>query len=420
MNIYWFRSDLRLWDNVALESFLQNSANIEENIFLWIWDTNILQIFDKNNAKIRFISNRLEYISQELQSRNYTFKIITGEPIQVFQQLSESCDNISIYANADYSPYAKKRDRNISQIFDLKLFDDSSLFRDLKNKNGNKYQVYSDYRDNWKQSLYENLKTKYTPMNFQSSAIRNYLGILQDSEISTLAEVKHIDKFLQTNVFEYDKNRDIMSLDKNSHISHYLKFGLLPTRYIYRKIVEIYALNNADILDGLSERMNGLRIYFDELIWREYYRYIYLQDSYKSTPKLLQKDILWKNGIPILKDSKKQEIFTHFEKWCNGLTENDFVNAGMKELNTTGFMHNRLRMIVASYLIKDLEIDWKLGERYFKEKLLDYDYCSNRGGWLWSAGIGASSNPYFRKFNPNLQQKKFDKDEIYTEKWLNI
>ena len=399
VNIFWFRRDLRLNDNVGFYEAL-NSDNPVLPIF--IFDTDIIDELPKDDARLTFIYQTLQKMKQTLKSDfDSSIAFYHGKPEAVFKKLVDKYDIEAVYTNRDYEPYAKKRDAEIEKILNqtdivFKTYKDLVVFEksEVVKNDGKPYLVFTPYMKKWKK-VFDN----HDLPNFPSENHLNNLYksdnlpdlSLKDMGFET-SSLKVPDYNLSEDLIEnYDNTRDKPSIEGTSRLSPYLRFGLVGYRDVMNK-----ALSAKD------------ETFLNELIWREFYMMI-LYHYPKSVDHAFKEKydrIEWRN------DEKE------FEKWTKGQTGYPIVDAGMRQLNETGWMHNRVRMIVGSFLCKHLLIDWRWGETYFAKKLLDYEMSSNVGGWQWVAGSGVDAAPYFRIFNPYSQTDKFDKDKKYIKKWV--
>ncbi|RDI14365.1 cryptochrome/photolyase family protein [Flavobacterium sp. AG291] len=397
MNIFWFRRDLRLNDNVGLYKALSSD---KETLPVFIFDKNILNDLPPDDARVMFIHKLLETINNELKEHNKSLAVFFDEPKAVFKKLINENPISAVYTNQDYEPYALKRDNEINQLLsdnnvEFKLFKDSVIFEknEVVKDDGTPYVVYTPYMKKWKEKFKnENIE--------KSSSIEHISNIFEHSyPFLSLDDIGFKKSDIQPPSFDisdslisdYQETRDFPSLDGTSHLSAYLRFGSVSTR----EIVSVAYQNKKET-------------FLNELIWREFFMQILWHFPNTVTKSFRPKydDIKWRNN----------EV--EFKAWCEGKTGYPMVDAGMRELNTTGLMHNRVRMITASFLCKHLLIDWRWGEAYFAEKLLDYEQSSNVGNWQWAAGSGVDAAPYFRIFNPTEQTKKFDKSLKYIRKWV--
>ncbi|MDE1207716.1 cryptochrome/photolyase family protein [Tenacibaculum larymnensis] len=393
VSVFWFRRDLRLEDNKGLHEALQSGHKV---IPLFIFDEDILENLPKNDARVTFIYQTLQKIDKELRKHQSSLIIKKGKPLEVWRELIEEYTIQGVYTNKDYEPYAIKRDKEIADFLTSKgiifnAFKDQVIFEEnevLKN-DGTPYTVFTPYKNKWLQNFSEKKDTQDFTID-----LANFYQF--SSEFLSLASIGFEESKIKvkpynlSNLDLYDEVRDFPAEDKTSYLSPYLRFGLVSTRKMVR-----FALKTN-------------QTFLSELIWREFFMQILYHFPKVVTQNFKQKynAVPWRN--------KEEE----FKKWCEGKTGYPMVDAGMRELNETGYMHNRVRMITAGFLCKHLLIDWRWGEAYFAEKLLDYDLSANNGNWQWAAGTGCDAAPYFRVFNPESQLKKFDKDLQYVRKWV--
>ncbi|MEX1191126.1 MAG: deoxyribodipyrimidine photo-lyase [Brumimicrobium sp.] len=398
MNVFWHRRDLRIDDNAALYKALKQSKDVQP---IFIFDKNILDDLPKTDQRLIFLHQELEKLKDEYQSLNSDLWVFYGEPETIFNQLIIENEVDSVYTNRDYEPYAKERDKivftllekyNISFVGakDHVIFEKSEVLKD----DDLPYRVFTPYMKKWKSVL--------KPFHLKSYPTKKYLKNLNHAKkaqtLIGLAKMGFADKktvnfpsreINKDIIKNYHKTRDIPSIEGTSRLSLHLRFGTISIR----KLAKIAQENEK---------------YFNELIWRDFYQMIiyHFPHSIEQAFKPKYDNIEWENNTKL------------FKKWCEGKTGYPIVDAGMRELNKTGFMHNRVRMVVASFLTKHLLIDWRWGEAYFAEKLLDFELASNVGGWQWAASSGVDAQPYFRVFNPESQQKKFDNEFKYIKKWV--
>ncbi|RLZ09092.1 cryptochrome/photolyase family protein [Faecalibacter macacae] len=391
INIFWFRRDLRLEDNIGLFHALNQGNPV---LPLFIFDTNILDdLNDKYDRRVDYIHQSLENINTELLQLKSSLLIRYGNPIDVLLQLKKEYNIEHIFCNEDYETYGINRDNEVKQHFNLLQFKDHVIFKydEILKKDNTPYTVFTPYSKQWKlkvtandyKAFQLNLESFY-PSNFEFPTLES-IGFhrtdIEFSEPSIPLDSLH----------NYKETRDIPSLDSTSKLSLPLRFGTISIRKCVRIAIE-----------------NNLETWLNELIWRDFFIQILAHFPYSAYSAFKPKydHISWRNNE------------NEFELWCKGETGYPIVDAGMKELNATGFMHNRVRMIVASFLCKHLLIDWRWGESYFAKKLNDYEMASNVGNWQWASSSGCDATPYFRVFNPTLQQQKFDKDFKYIKKWI--
>lgn len=397
--IHWFRRDLRLEDNHALFAALNSGYPV---LGIFIFDYNILKHLKPNDARVHFIHNTLLDLNKKLSEVGSSLHITFGTPEEVFTSLCSKYDINSVYVNRDYEPYAQERDKTMQLWFQSKnisfigkkdhvIFEKHEVLKD----NGAPYTVYTPYSKKWKSIL---KPSDIEPFPSEKHLSKFYKTNNNNSEIPTLKSMgfdgSHQTipvRILEHNIIEkYHLQRDIPSIPGTTRLSIHLRFGTISIR----KCTAV----------GLEKNEKWL----NELIWRDFYQMIifHFPHTVHGSFKPIYDRIQWRNN----------EI--DFERWCQGKTGYPIVDAGMRELNETGFMHNRVRMIVASFLTKHLLIDWRWGERYFAEKLLDFELASNIGGWQWAAGSGCDAAPYFRVFNPKLQTDKFDPTFKYIKQWV--
>lgn len=397
MTIFWFRRDLRLTDNAGLYHALLHSDAV---LPIFIFDTNILNLLEKDDARVDFIHQQLEHINNELSKKNKSLAVFYGEPKTVFLQLIQENKIEKVYTNHDYEPYARKRDVELNSFFsenniafftskDQVIFEKSEIVKD----NQQPYVVYTPYSNKWKATLENTTLLNYNSEAYLDKIATHHYPFLQLNDIGFQKSAITIPSYTLTNqlIDNYQATRDFPALEGTSKLGVYLRFGTISIRQLVQQA---------------QQHQN--KTFLNELIWREFFMQIlwHFPHTISKSFKPQYDAIVWEN------DEEK------FKKWCQGKTGYPFVDAGMRELNATGNMHNRVRMIVASFLCKHLLIDWRWGETYFATKLLDYEQASNVGNWQWAAGSGVDAAPYFRIFNPEEQVKKFDKDLRYIKKWI--
>lgn len=398
VTIFWMRRDLRLHDNAGLYHALKSGYPV---VPIFIFDTNILDdLEERKDKRLAFIHDTLTDIQQELTKIGSTLHVLHGKPIDCFKQLTSIYSVTQVHTNTDYEPYASERDEEIAEFLlerDIRFFKhkDQVIFQkdEVLKDDGTPYTVYTPYSKKWKQKVNDfYLKPypgeKYFDNFFQQKEIK--LPTLKDIGFEAIeydVVAPELDKDIAK---DYKETRDIPSIRGTTRLSVHLRFGTVSIRKL------------AAESKGLSEKL------LNELIWRDFYQMILWHFPHVVTESFRKEydNIEWRNNDK------------EFKQWCKGQTGYPIVDAGMRELNETGYMHNRVRMVVASFLTKHLLIDWRWGEAYFAEKLLDYDLASNNGGWQWAAGSGCDAAPYFRIFNPYLQTKKFDPDLKYIRKWV--
>ena len=393
--IFWFRRDLRLYDNAALSAALHSKYKV---LPLFIFDTNILnQLENKYDRRVDYIHQALSVINNTLHKQNSGVLSLYGSPVEVFSKLISEYNIQSVYCNRDYEPYAIKRDKEVQHLlkeytigfYDFKdqvIFDKSEVVK----ADGLPYTIFTPYAKRWRALLkqedykpYDILFDNFLKVNSKNIHSLEKLGFEKTDVQFTSPEIN------ESIVKHYNKLRDYPSLNFTSRLGTALRFGTISVRECVA-----YALSH-----------NG--VWLNELIWREFFMQILYHFPKVVTHcfKAKYEFIEWRN--------KEEE----FKRWCEGKTGYALVDAGMQQLNKTGFMHNRVRMLTAGFLCKHLLIDWRWGEAYFAEKLIDYDLASNNGNWQWAAGCGCDAAPYFRIFNPVTQAKKFDKNCEYIKTW---
>jgi deoxyribodipyrimidine photo-lyase len=398
MNIFWFRRDLRFEDNVG---FFQALTAGEAAIPLFIFDKNILDFLPKQDKRLAFIHQCLENLQQKCVEMGSTLVVRYGKPMEIWQQLLMEFPISTVFTNHDYEPYAKERDAEIKALLlskgiDFQSFKDQVIFEksEVLSNAGTPYTVFTPYSRKWKERL-----TNFPISTFASEKQLDKCWKNAPLTIPSLAEMgfENIpapltsqevnEAILQT----YNNTRDFPANPKStSRLGVHLRFGTISIRALAQK----------------AQKIN--ETYLNELIWREFYMQIlwHFPKVVGNAFKAEYDRIEWQNDEKL------------FEKWKQGKTGFPLVDAGMRELNATGYMHNRVRMLVASFLTKHLLIDWRWGEAYFAEKLLDFELASNNGGWQWAAGTGCDAAPYFRVFSPDAQLAKFDKEMVYVRRWV--
>lgn len=397
MNIFWFRRDLRLEDNAGLFHAFNSG---EEVLPIFIFDETILSQLPKDDARVAFIHQQLENIQKKLKSVGKSLAVFHGKPSEIFSELLSKNKIQTVYTNHDYEPYARKRDLEMYQLFkknniEFKTSKDQVIFEksEVVKEDATPYVVYTPYSNKWRHNFSQTVLKFYNSEDYLKKIIAHPYPFLSlkdiGFEISSI-KVPHYD-ISDSLIDNYEATRNFPALDKTSHLGIYLRFGVVSIRKMVAKALE-------------SKNETFLK----ELIWREFFMQIlwHFPQTVNSSFRPKYDNIVWNNNEDL------------FQKWCNGQTGYPFVDAGMRELNATGHMHNRVRMIVASFLCKHLLIDWRWGETYFAIKLLDYEQSSNVGNWQWAAGSGVDAAPYFRIFNPTEQIKKFDKELRYIKKWI--
>ncbi len=392
--IFWFRRDLRLQDNAGLFHALNENESV---LPIFIFDSEILnKLDDKTDLRIAFIHQSLTLIQKQLEELGSSMLVLHGNPIEIFKELNPK----AVYTNHDYEPYARKRDDLVKKILEekgviFKTYKDQVIFEkeEVTKDDGKPYTIFTPYSRKWKSKLEVlTLKSFATEKYFSNFKKTNPIGFPTLKEIGFQETPFNFPERLvrQSILEQYDKQRNFPAVAGTTKLSVHLRFGTVSIR----KLAQLAVKKN--------------ETWLNELIWRDFYHMIlwhFPQVETKAFKPAYDK-IEWRNN-------EKE-----FEAWCEGKTGYPIVDAGMRELNTTGFMHNRVRMIVASFLTKHLLIDWRWGEAYFAKKLLDFDLAANNGGWQWAASSGCDAAPYFRVFNPTLQTEKFDPKLEYIKKWV--
>jgi deoxyribodipyrimidine photo-lyase len=398
LTLFWFRRDLRLEDNHGLYQALKNNHAV---LPIFIFDANILEkLEEKSDRRVQFIYEQIHFLKSTLEKLGSTLLVCYGAPIEVYQQLISNLHLKAVYTNHDYEPYARHRDQAVAACLTVHQiafhsFKDQVIFEkdEVMKDDGTPYTVFTPYMKKWKALFMPEMTYQ-----FDSSALLDhflptsplYLPSLQDMGY----QPQHCDfpskKIDLVRIKKYDQQRDIPSILGTSRLSIHFRFGTISIRTATR----------------IAQEYNV--VWLNELIWRNFYMMIlwHFPHVVERSFKPIYDEVAWENDQ------------THFQAWCAGQTGYPIVDAGMRELNTTGYMHNRLRMITASFLTKHLLIDWRWGEAYFAKKLLDFELSSNNGGWQWAAGSGCDAAPYFRIFNPYLQTQKFDPTFDYVKQWV--
>lgn len=394
--VFWFRRDLRLEDNVGLFHALQSNFPVFP---IFIFDMDVLERFEaKKDRRVDYIHQALNHIHSELRQYKATLHTYSGKSAEVFKSLSEEYDIQQVICNRDYEPQAIERDTEIYNFFtskniSFKAYKDQVIFdkNDILKKDSTPYSIYTPYSKQW--------RSKLNPIDYKSFE-NDYSNLFQEAptQIHSLSEIgfEKTDMIFEKPTLDagiidtYDKLRDYPAKQGTTKLGIALRFGTISIR----KCVAFALKHN--------------QTWLSELIWREFF----MQILYHY-PKVVNHSFREKYDQINWRNNEKE-----FALWCEGETGYPIVDAGMRQLNKTGYMHNRVRMVVASFLCKHLLIDWRWGEAYFAQKLNDYDLSANNGNWQWAAGSGCDAAPYFRVFNPELQTKKFDKELQYIRKWV--
>lgn len=402
--LVWFRRDLRLEDHAALHHALQSGLPV---LPVFIFDTSILgNLPDERDARVNFIHEQVQTIKISLNALGSDLLVRTGKPVEVLERIVKEYEVHSLYHNRDYEAYTQKRDAMVHEMtknlgVQVLTYKDHVLHEahEVTKEDGNPYTVFTPYKRKVYASL--NISKLEAQVLFPSFECKTYYAKFIKCQAEPLVSLESLG-FMRSSIHvsapkwnveilkHYARDRDFPSLDASSRMGIHLRFGTVSIREAAQ-----WALRHSET-------------YFSELLWRDFYSMILqaFPQVERQSFKPAYDRIAWLNDE------------NQFSAWCNGQTGYPMVDAGMRQLNTTGFMHNRLRMITASFLVKHLLIDWRWGEAYFAEKLLDFDLASNNGGWQWAAGCGTDAAPYFRIFSPEAQQKKFDPDGKFIKKWI--
>ena len=397
ISLCWFRRDLRIEDQTALFYALQQE---EQVLPLFIFDRHILDALeDKTDARVTFIYQQIASLKAFFEKQGSSMLVKYGHPEQIFQELVQEFEVQTVYTNRDYEPYAQSRDAQVEALLAKKnipflTFKDQVIFEpgEILNGSGEFYKVFTPFSRNWLEKFRQTRVQPLPEANWKNLFPCSPLPFITLSEMGFEASSLEIPSTQVEDAIlkEYEAQRNFPAVRGTSRLGIHLRFGTVSIRGLALKAASLNAT------------------YLNELIWREFYMMI-LGNAPQVVDRAFKPQydrIPWRTNVE------------DFEAWCEGRTGYPIVDAGMRELNATGFMHNRVRMIVASFLTKHLLIDWRWGEAYFAKKLLDFELASNNGGWQWAAGTGTDAQPYFRVFNPDSQTEKFDKELRYTKKWV--
>ena len=397
--LFWHRRDLRIDDNKGLFEALKQNEIVHP---IFIFDKSILDKLPNNDQRILFIYQEIESLKKSYQNLGSDLWVYYGEPSEIIPKIAEELNCSSVYFNNDYEPYALQRDQEIQVSLnnikiefigkkDHVIFEKNEVLKD----DGKPYTIFTPYSRKWKANLKEEDLREYSIEKYSGNLVQKQQekALITLEEMGFESKVLHDfpDRIAKNEILKnYHLSRNFPAVKGTSKLSLHLRFGTISIR----KLALIAREQN--------------ETYLNELIWRDFYQMIifHFPKSAENSFKAQYDKIIW----------EKNEV--HFDAWCTGKTGYPIVDAGMRELNATGFMHNRVRMVVASFLTKHLLLDWRLGAAYFAEKLLDFELASNTGGWQWAAGCGCDAAPYFRVFNPQAQQEKFDKSFEYIKKWV--
>ena len=398
VNIFWFRRDLRLHDNAGLYHAFKEGKPV---VPIFIFDRNILdELEDRSDRRVEFIHLSLAQIQKQLTAIGSTLDVRHGFPKEIWKQIVIDYKVEGVYTNHDYEPYARKRDADIAKMLkanniSFHNFKDQVIFEkdEVMKDDGKPYTIFTPYSRKWKATLIDFYFSSYTVKQYFSNFLKQpekNIPSLDQMNFKAAGQSFPGKKWESEIIKHYKEQRDYPALEGTSRLSVHLRFGTISIRELSRK----------------AGKLN--ETFLNELIWRDFYQMILWHFPH----------VIGRSFKPEYDKIKWRNNEKEFDAWCKGETGYPIVDAGMRELNETGFMHNRVRMIVASFLTKHLLIDWRWGEAYFAKKLLDFDLAANNGGWQWAAGSGCDAAPYFRIFNPSLQTKKFDPELEYIRKWV--
>jgi deoxyribodipyrimidine photo-lyase len=405
INIFWHRRDIRIDDNAGLYHALRSDNPVQP---IFIFDTEILdKLSAKDDARVTFIYDRIEALKKEYKDQGCELWVYYGKPIDVWKEIIENHELGAVYTNRDYESYAIDRDNQVESILSkndiaFNTYKDHVIFEkdEVLKKDGTPYTVFTPYKRTWLEKINSKIEDGLS-YYYKPYPVSKYFKNLHKTKVQKSVSLKDMgferssidfpsDTTTQKTIKEYGEKRNFPAIDGTSQLGVHFRFGTISIR---KKAYKASKLSD---------------VYLSELVWRDFYSQILANFPHVENNAFRSKyeAVEWRNN--------EEE----FQAWCDGMTGYPIVDAGMRELNTTGYMHNRVRMITASFLTKHLLIDWRWGEAYFAEKLLDFDLSSNNGGWQWAAGCGTDAAPYFRIFNPYTQQEKFDKKKAYINKWI--
>ncbi len=422
--LFWHRKDLRISDNIGLAAACQQSSKI---VGVFCFDPNICDRDDIAPARIQYLIGCLEELQANYLQAGSQLLILQGEPSEAIPNLAAKLDVKAVFWNWDVEPYAKERDKQVTEALKqngiaVANYWDSLLHAPgeiLTKSNNEPYKVYTPFWKNWLQQQKKQPANKLQNVNglteeeFKTAKKAGAIDLPSAKELGyewerdlilepgEKAALKRLEEFCDRSILEYEMQRNFPAVDGTSRLSAALKFGAIGIRTIWQATINAYDNSQSDETD------RSIQTWQQELAWREFYQHcMYFFPELASGPYREQfKDFPWENNE------------AYFQAWCEGKTGYPIVDAAMRQLNETGWMHNRCRMIVASFLTKDLIIDWKWGEKYFMQKLFDGDLCANNGGWQWSASSGMDPKP-LRIFNPASQANKYDSEAEYIRQWL--
>ena len=393
ISVFWFRRDLRLEDNTALTEALRSGFPV---LPIFVFDTQIIDELNPDDARISFIYKQLQKLHRQLVSMGSSLHILKGEPLAVLKELLAGYSIHAVYVNKDYEPYVINRDREVgewlgSHGIPLHRFKDQVMFEkgEIVKNDGLPYTVFTPYKRKWLERLPAGASLSVGG-KIESGFYQHSISFPRFESLGLKPSRIQVVPYDLSRIKDYPALRDLPAEDATSHLSPHLRFGTISIRKI------VAGLGPDD------------EIFLSELIWREFFMQIlfHFPDVVNQNFNPKYNSIVWTNNED------------DFERWCKGKTGYPLVDAGMRQLNETGYMHNRVRMVTAGFLCKHLLIDWRMGEAYFAEKLLDYELSSNNGNWQWAAGTGCDAAPYFRIFNPEAQMKRFDPGPEYVRRWI--
>ncbi len=396
--VCWFRRDLRINDNTAFYHALKSGFPV---LPVFIFDTQILdQLSDKNDKRVNFIHDNLMAMNNSFLKSNSSFLVINDTSLEAFKQIEKQFIIAGVFTNEDYEPAAIHRDKEIGKYFNSKnipfhLYKDQVIFEkaEIMKSDGTPYYIFTPYSKLWLKNFEVLELPSYPSEKFLDHLLKTDPVLIPSLEAIGFEKIMLDILPLQidnTTIEEYDQNRNLPGISGTSHVSVHLRFGTISIRELVK----------------IANKFN--QVYLKELIWREFFMMLLYH-----YPKVVNHNFNHKYDFIKWRNDENE-----FKKWCAGETGYPLVDAGMRQLNETGWMHNRVRMVVAGFLCKDLLIDWRWGEAYFAEKLLDYELSSNNGNWQWAAGTGADAAPYFRVFNPSTQIQNFDPKLTYIKTWI--
>jgi deoxyribodipyrimidine photo-lyase len=397
IHLFWFRRDLRLEDNHGLYQALKSGKEVQP---FFIFDCEILdELEDKSDARVNFIFEQLNHIQEELKTLGATLDVRYGLPSEVMEQLLKDYSVDTVFTNHDYEPYATERDQQILLLLknkgiSFRTFKDQVIFEknEVVKDDGSAYAVFTPFSRKWRSLLTTEDTSSFPTLKHLSRFFKQPPKPLPElQQMGFELNPTNLKASVAEDIMrDYKATRDLPAVAGTSRLGIHLRFGTISIRQLVRQVLP------------LSETFLG------ELIWREFFSQLLWRQPrlVHECCKTEYEHIRWRNN-PV-----------EFQRWCEGRTGYPMVDAGMRELNATGFMHNRVRMVTASFLVKHLLIDWRWGEAYFARKLMDYELASNNGNWQWVAGCGCDAAPYFRIFNPSAQVKRFDPELKYIRKWI--